>query len=142
MKFSKQKTFNNKLHVCYLNVVQCKCIHLLGSSNYVPIAKNSKLIYAHRSAPCVYVCVCTCMLATEKNRWINVIPSFLNILGRKNNPPTGTKAVPSAILLKAQIVSWKDDLWDSQAYLSLKKILLWRLPMKSLVRSLVKLQNV
>lgn len=40
------------------------------------------------------VCMCVCaracvhiyMLATEKNRWINIIPSFLNILGRKNPP--------------------------------------------------------
>lgn len=31
------------------------------------------------------------LLAKEKNRQINIIPSFLNILGSREQPPTGKK---------------------------------------------------
>ena len=54
------------------------------------------------------------LLAKEKNRQINIIPSFLNILGSREQPPTGKKLFHLPSYCRNSSLSWKDDLWDNQ----------------------------
>lgn len=54
------------------------------------------------------------LLTKENNRQINIIPSFLNILGSREQPPTGKKLFHLPSYCKNSSLSWKDDLWDNQ----------------------------
>ena len=54
------------------------------------------------------------LLAKENNRQINIIPSFLNILGSREQPPSGKKLFHLPSYCKNSSLSWKDDLWDNQ----------------------------